>query len=838
MRKTTSILALLLLAGMVLTGCGDNGGSDSGNMATPTDNSGNGNNSGSGNNNSGSGDNNQGTGNNNQGSGDNNQGTGDNGQGSGGNNNQGSGEGSGEGGGNNNQGSGEGGGNNNQGSGEVPGDSQWVNKKFLFHSAHATDETVSAALTQEYQGAYLSMFDSGDFQMVATIESSLMVQLGTFTVAQDDSYAVLNTLSMYDGESESYMYVTSGTQITNIRYNANIGYYVLPMTQRKNNQTISFDCYLTVSTEYPQPVDIPTDPNGGSYDPRYQVYKSSYESIIINRGILYNYSNVTITHTDHTYGYLERHETFEVDNMMFRISYEENQTDALYYERNQQTELGYSFTYSCYSNGVQSGQSFTLEYPLYYWDVDAGIIPIPFNNLRYSPETHAYYASSYTWRDDPNDASTAHTATAIKIYFENYKLTKVTFKDELQSQWEYNYTKYGQTEVDYPTGGGGGQQGGNTSTNIDDYKVLFQNKTLVYSRVSSLDSQYVANANAAYANAKLSIFNDYSAELYFDKIFEYNTNEDIVVVSYGTFNLTSYNENNGNPYVGGSISVTGELYNGTYYDDDPYTIYVRWYINNSELRVQAEDYFIWFTITDTAPQHIEHPEANNGGGSQGGGNQQNTPSYPTNKIATFFEGVTEAYPSFENNQAVDYQYYEPSQYSPYFTLMVEFENSSVVEDVADAFLENLTETLGYKVLYNDDDYETVNVSPNGQIGVQVNHYVDMVVVYLYNFVSNPVTLVANYDLVCDNEWDIFADGAQIYAWVWGGKYDTGEWIELDDYLELYHIDPAATGMKVVRFTYESIISWNGSGVDITDQTGDITLSGECSTIHFSFPNKF
>lgn len=832
MKKLTSIFALLLLGGLVLTGCSNSEPGGAGNLANnPSDNG----SSGSGNNGSGSG-----------------------------NGSQGSGEGSGSGSGGQ---SGEGGSGSNEGTGEIPGDSQFVNKKFVVSSIVASDATVQAQMQAAYQNGYAALFDDGTVELISIQNSLTYAMLGTFTVAEDDSYAVVKLIKQYDGESEGYYWISGAGFTTNIRYNANLQEYVMPMQYTQSNMTFNFDVHMTVSADYPQKANIPTDPNGNSYSPTYQVYKSSYDEMIIDRGLLYHYPNFTVSHTYTNALNVQETETFEAENYNYKITYSTAPNLEIYYERTTDTLTNGMHTYTYYevNNGVLYGTTPSFEFFADHWDEDIGLVPIPFNNLRYSEETHCYYAGSFTWAS-MNDPNTSITVTAIKIYFNNYKLVKVQFKDFMQNQYEYNFTKHNQTDVTLPSGNGssggqgsgqqgGGGEGGEQTAQPSDYYRYIENKSLVFDRATNsgdLSSEELALASEANSNLRVGVFEDHSIELEWPTHFYMGGQKQAMhIIMYGSISFTGFTTLGSNEVVRATITIANVYVDGE--NEGSFSFMAHWYINAGQLRLQMDDtngdrYYVYLNVTNTAPTHIPTPQSSQGQGGEGGqgqqggegGGSQTAPIYPSSKITTYLAGTDDETISFENEHAESYQTYDPEGMIVSLALIVGYESSYDTTGLVNGYIEQL-ETKGYGEKYSVEDNAYVYVSPDREIGYEILMYASTLYVYIYNFVANPTTFEVEYTLVFDDNWDLYSDDAQLYVWIWGGTYGTGEFVEItkttnsngEEVLKLYDIDDAAEGMNVVRFADGSDIAWSGAGVHIHSQSDNIDLTGNNLIIHFS-----
>ena len=596
MKKTRSLLALLLLGSMVLAGCGkDKNDSIPGGTDTPSQPS------GSGDGGSGSG------------------GSGDGGTGGEGGQQQPGGGGQQGGGG---QG-GEGGGGGQQGH-EVTGESQWANKKFVLHHIEAETEQIAQQIQAEYTSGYAALFDDGVVEFVSVQQSYTYAYLGTFRVADDDSYAIVTLRKQYDGESEGYYWLNGAGFTTNIRQNTQTGLYVMPMQMQDHGQTINFDVHMTLSQDYPQKANIPTDPNGDSYNPQYQVYKASYDNLIIDRGLLYNYPNYTVTHTftqNSGLGPQEVTETFKAENRKFSIQYSTNPTHEQIYERtSDELNNNNAHLYTSYrvEDSVLVSSVNNVELLVDNWDDDIGLIDIPFNSLRYDSETHAYYAAHYVC--DANQPDTS-AVSAIRFYFNNYKLAKITFKDYTQTQFEYNFTNYNQTTIDIPDGGGQGGGGGGQQQNDEptDYYQYVQNKTLSYNRVSNtgeLSSEELQNAAAANANIAVGVFNDLSIEMQWPDHFYYDgENCSMSVLMYGSLQFSSFGTLSGRRVARGSVTITGLFINGADESGSPHEMPAMWDIQNNQLVIKMDDpsngdqYYLFLDVSNTAPTHIPQPEA-------------------------------------------------------------------------------------------------------------------------------------------------------------------------------------------------------------------------------------
>ena len=575
MKKFKSFLALLLLGGLVATGCG-------GKDKTPSNSGGSQQNSGG----SQSGDSSSGDG----------------------------GQQGGEGGGGQQGGGGEGGGQ--QGGGEVPADSQFVNKKFVFDSvSYPQNATIETALNQNYQGAYAAFFQSGKFELISVVNTYTMALLGTFTVADDDSYARLDVLKEYDGESEAYDYITSGTCVTNIRYNEGLQKYVLPMRQEVEHNVINFDVYLTRSNEAPEPANLPDDPNGETFDPQYQVYKDVWDRLFVNRGLLhFSASNFKVTH-DTT--------IFEIDNRGSNVSkfYEHWTTGSpnsgYYYERTSIVGNSYNYNFTIVAGGEVQPAS-PVEYGVDFFDSEVGLAPIPFNWMQYNSVGHYYFRNSYTYQ---NSFYGSRTVNNYRVYFgANYRVQQITYEDDAHQSFEFNFSNYNQVEINIPTAGGG------SSIPSEDpayYYQYIQNKVLTYDRVtnSDLTGEELEKAGQANANIVFGVFNDNSVQIEWpDTYFKDGDKISAHIVMYGSIEFTALTTLGTKQVVRATLSIANVVKDDVLQSITPFTTQAHWYIVDGQLRVKMFDdfegdgsnYYVYLNPTNVVPTAIPLPSGGGG----------------------------------------------------------------------------------------------------------------------------------------------------------------------------------------------------------------------------------
>ena len=212
-------------------------------------------------------------------------------------------------------------------------------------------------------------------------------------------------------------------------------------------------------------------------------------------------------------------------------------------------------------------------------------------------------------------------------------------------------------------------------------------------------------------------------------------------------------------------------------------------------------------------------------------------TYPEAKIAELYiEGMTDTLPSL----AVDGAVYLLGAADEGYELFINMQPNSSASKQARAIQERLL-SAGF-VLGEDGVYK----SANGEITLSISSVDDKVIDVLFQFSyeepepQEPQEVT--YNLICDNDWDITVDDAQVYAYVWDaeGNY---EWILLEKNDEgTFTLETVDTwiGVKIVRFSDDSEIDWKYGGdgsvneyVNIWNESGDIVLNGQSGDIHFS-----
>ncbi len=214
--------------------------------------------------------------------------------------------------------------------------------------------------------------------------------------------------------------------------------------------------------------------------------------------------------------------------------------------------------------------------------------------------------------------------------------------------------------------------------------------------------------------------------------------------------------------------------------------------------------------------------------------------YPTESVASYLNGVEDTYSEFSIKSAAGYSFAGPDEEAEidYAELVVYFDGEEDINSVVNGFKGGL-ETLGYG-LKTGSKYGEMLVSPNKQVGFNIEEGSSAICIRMYNLTEYSDTFTVDYFMYCNQNW-IYNDNAKFYAWIWGGEYGEGQWIELNleeendqKYFALYNINDNANGMKIVRFAENSRIAWEGDGVTIYNQTGDIALNNNTTVFNITF----
>ena len=530
-------------------------------------------------------------------------GTGESGQGTGtgtGESGQGTGTGTGE------SGQGTGTGTGESGQSEVSQNSVFANKKLVVTSVDCSSREVAAL----FANAHASLFIGSDFELV----SGMGVLFGTYTIEDNDRYANLETFKVFDFDSQGYSHSIPQTlQVLAITREGTNGYRMDLRVPVSGGPIVDAVLHMSDSGAAPMREDLPNDPNGDSFNTQYQIEQDDWDFIFRDRGLLAGGNRFTVAHTsDEPFS---ANGTFKVDRNKIEDSWEQG---AVYYEKTGNTPDQYGqYAYAVYMRDGNTWYTESANYAYELFDDELGIVPVPFEKLNYSSTGRYYYVNLFKWTE--TGSSQESEVQNYKVWFENGNVQKIEYNVFGRTYTHtFNYSAYGTTTVELPQTSGG-QSGGQPSQDVDDYYALLENKTLVYDRVTNnngaLDNDELALASEASEGVALGIFEDNEAELHFEKAFDYDTVSNVASTYYGTLEFTEYNANNGNPCIKGRIVINKAVIGEEVQTSGLSNMLVRWYINDSQMRLQMGDYFIYLDVSNETPTHIPVPS---GGGQDPG----------------------------------------------------------------------------------------------------------------------------------------------------------------------------------------------------------------------------
>lgn len=211
----------------------------------------------------------------------------------------------------------------------------------------------------------------------------------------------------------------------------------------------------------------------------------------------------------------------------------------------------------------------------------------------------------------------------------------------------------------------------------------------------------------------------------------------------------------------------------------------------------------------------------------------NFSEYPKTSLdESYPEGVRDSYPSFAVDGAT---YFVKDMGDNLYELSITLQEGQNMTAILRELNASLTAEAGY-VLTNGK-----YVSANGQIEITITG-VDNVLILVDIQYLPPEDEIVTYTFTNTSGFNIFDSNPQFYAYVWDNKGE-GHWEELryDEETGKFILEVSSymVGCKIVRFATESEIDWayDGEGrpidgVEIWNETDDIALSGESSSLEF------
>ena len=399
------------------------------------------------------------------------------------------------------QGQGEGGGQGEQGE-----TSKFVNKLFNY---------VSNQNYNIFVGSKLALFQDGTFELSFTDGGALVVYLGDYDINETDTIATLNVTKVYKAKMGQYNQMSQSWSFKFINNE-----YVLEISA---SSTVTY----AASNDQPMRQDIPDDPNGGAGqdDKKYVVTQAQWEAIVLGDNMVNMQSNFTarVPYLYDTTGSI--YTTFEFDNGKVHVVTAGSGFTTEQYYQFTSNESGYLYAQDSYDAWVKQ------QAPRYLnsFNDEMGLLPVPFSSVSYSSELHCYSCS--TWVD--RSSGTADTYSAIRFYFENGNLIKMTY-NHWSTNYQHVFSNYGLTSVTIP------QEGGGNHPTQDQLDALVSNNVYVYNGALDMDQKYNdTQLNGFFAGNKVSFFADKSFEIVKNRVVNYQTGEtsEHVYVAIGEYKV-------------------------------------------------------------------------------------------------------------------------------------------------------------------------------------------------------------------------------------------------------------------------------------------------------------
>lgn len=349
------------------------------------------------------------------------------------------------------------------GSGEQQQDSRFVGKRLTIADAkdqygQPLDNETRNSILNEYGNAWISLFDNSKFEMVQPIVSSYDVIKGVFEVTNNDTTCVLTTTKIFDGEHQVYSYVipTEMASFT-IQYSLNTQQYSVIMSKETGvDEYIFFTLILQVDGTDLEPVNIPDDPNGDSFDPRYQVTEAQWNEYFNSDGGFVQ-KRIKATNVIKSGNEIVGYDVWDFQGG--NAHYESDTGVEFYYHikseiRNEQNELEAFSTDTYTSNGAGGWNKADGALDYKYLIHEIGLFAFDISSFSFSNfESTHYYVKSSLFVPCTYDHN--HNLTNVKISFSNGNLTKIEYT-ETNQPYEFNFTQHGTATVVLPDVGGGG----------------------------------------------------------------------------------------------------------------------------------------------------------------------------------------------------------------------------------------------------------------------------------------------------------------------------------------------------------------------------------------------
>lgn len=220
-----------------------------------------------------------------------------------------------------------------------------------------------------------------------------------------------------------------------------------------------------------------------------------------------------------------------------------------------------------------------------------------------------------------------------------------------------------------------------------------------------------------------------------------------------------------------------------------------------------------------------------------------TTIYPAAKISNFLYGINYSN-HFDTLPYLDatYSWVWPSNTIEYSQLnvFVDGYDSSDYFDLADDLKSDL-EDDGFIFAYAESADENVYVCQGTNYGINIVFGSSYVTVEFYNFIINPDSFYVEYEFVLTDSTNVFNDSPKFYAYIFGGSLGLGEWFEVDQsgsspYFYVAEVPLDAEGVVLVRTdaTYQAISQAEDPFDLVWNQTSDIQLTFGILSYEFVF----
>ena len=736
------------------------------------------------------------------------------------------------------------GGGGGGGGSSIPDGSRFLDTKIKTTavSTNPHDSTTEQMLSN----SYISFFDDATCELVIEVASEpYYVMFGTYGVNEQDNLATLHIYKLFDGEDEEYSWsVDQELQTLTVSYLSGSDSFesVIQFSgQLSLNVTATFT--MNALPNSPLNADIPDDPNGNSFDNHYQVEQYRYNQFF--KAKTFNPNDKFTVNARVPAGAPGEYEEYvvEVERYYVHISYPQSPNSDEYFDiinvnYNAQYEvesfevIGYSRPY-----GEWQVSSATL-YKCDFLKMFCGFVPVGFLGTTFwGGEGANYYGDSqaefleYSLVAEPY----VHQITQFKAYFENNYPKKVSYKENGQD-YTYNYSKFGDTDIELPEVEGGVPQ--------------------PVSWPSSTVSQYLAKIGVtdsipAATNGNITgyVFSPENINNVSDYFTIVCSGGSTLAATYpNTLLSNSYTYDSGEGYYispnnqititlnasGGDYFINVELFDNTPQLDYPCFYYYdggwdyielvqdpgnedQYYLPNVNINSYtdfalgiAEDDWRYFENLNTAysgavslvAEGNEVPNTSNhyfnvthsayydiyvkkDSSAESGLNvyinYDIDAGYPSSSIAADLAGTSDPCIDFTAFGADEYVYSPMDIEGDVLVggLFIEFMDDDSSAEAKDSFINDLL-TLNYHWKYEGSTFdENVLVSENQEILVYIFRNFEFMEVEIVNLTLPECAgfwFQANYDFICDNVgWD--ADGAEFYAWIWG-ETNPGTWTYL------------------------------------------------------------